>query len=381
MTMRYSNVRVTIPNVVVPRTAAARDVIDAWWRAVEAMHIVDPNILGLSRDPEAFDIHDEDGEPVELEEGVNVFLAPLNKTSPEVMHIDVTWDGHDDKGFPIRLSIAPKVHREESRTRLLALWIEHSEVASHLFTDENEYHWKNHAGQETKPPWQLGQQVMFKLEPWTKDNTADRQSRRPRPPPADKQDPLGPFSYVAPAPRPTQIGGSDAGTAGSAPQTSDGTADQVGQYFSLTRPCSTKQISIRVEVEGRSLQVKVDPKILPQHLVHKVAIGLGVDLPGWWHASVIDGEGENRTYQAGDTVKLYPASTATLAAVQEPRTQKGSVAKIPKAIGGRPPKKREPKQKHDWIQMLRDRGEVQMCDAMQFSSQIDRNKGITLTTD
>jgi hypothetical protein len=68
MTMRYSNVRVTIPNVVVPRTAAARDVISAWWRAVEATHIVDPNILCLSRDPEAFDIHDEDGDSIVLEE-------------------------------------------------------------------------------------------------------------------------------------------------------------------------------------------------------------------------------------------------------------------------------------------------------------------------
>jgi hypothetical protein len=207
MTMRYSNVRVIIPNVVVSRTAAARDVINAWWRAAEAVHIVDPNILCLSRDPEAFDIHDEDGDAIIFEEGSNVFLAPLNKTSPEVMHIDVTWDGHDSEGLPIRLSIMPRVHREESRTRLLALWIDHykarpvyGEVATHLFADEKEYCWTNHAGQETKSPWQPGQQVVFKMKPWSKENTADRQTKRPRPPPADKQDPLGPFPHFAPAP-------------------------------------------------------------------------------------------------------------------------------------------------------------------------------------
>jgi hypothetical protein len=276
----------------------------------------------------------------------------------------------------------PRVHLEESRTRLLALWIDHykahpvyGEVATHLFTDENEYYWTNHAGQETRPPWQPGQQVVFKTKPWSKENTADRQTKRPRPPPADRQDPLGPFSHFAPAPPPTQTGGTDAREAGSVPSASDGTADQVGQYHSLMRPCSTRQINIRVEVEGRSLQVKVDPRILTQQLVHKVAIGLGVDLPVWWHASVINWDGNNRTYQEGDTVKFYPATTTTLEAVRGPRIQKGSVAAIPKAVGGPPPKKSVPKPKHDWIQKLRDRGEVQMCDAMQFSSQIDRNKG------
>jgi hypothetical protein len=112
MTMRYSIVRVTIPNIVIQQTAAARDVINAWWAAVEQNHIVDPNILCLSRDPEAFDIQEENRNQVEIDEGVEIFLAPLNKTSPEVMCIDVTWDGHDDKGLPLSLGIAPRVHRE-----------------------------------------------------------------------------------------------------------------------------------------------------------------------------------------------------------------------------------------------------------------------------
>jgi hypothetical protein len=42
MTMRYSTVLVTIPNVIIPRTAAARDVTNAWWAAVEANHIQGP---------------------------------------------------------------------------------------------------------------------------------------------------------------------------------------------------------------------------------------------------------------------------------------------------------------------------------------------------
>jgi hypothetical protein len=105
--------------------AAARDAINAWWAAVKQNHIVDPNILCLSRDPEAFDIQDENGDQVEIEEGAEIFLEPLNKTSPEVMQVDVTWDGHDNKGLPLRLGIEPRVHRETPRSRLLWLWIEH----------------------------------------------------------------------------------------------------------------------------------------------------------------------------------------------------------------------------------------------------------------
>jgi hypothetical protein len=96
-------------------------VINAWWAAVEGDHIVDPNIQCLSRDPEALDIQDENGDQIELEEGAELFLAPLDKTSPEVFCINLTWDGFNNEGLPIRLGITPRVHRETSRSRLLKL--------------------------------------------------------------------------------------------------------------------------------------------------------------------------------------------------------------------------------------------------------------------
>jgi hypothetical protein len=145
MTMQYSRVRVIIPNVVLPRTAAARDVINAWWVAAERAEIKDPNIVCLSRDPEAFDIQDEDGNPVFIEEGEEIFLKPLNRTCPEVMTVDVTWDGFDTKVQTLKLSISPQVHRETPRSRLLVLWIEHyktkeahAKVASHPFTERKD---------------------------------------------------------------------------------------------------------------------------------------------------------------------------------------------------------------------------------------------------
>jgi hypothetical protein len=190
MTMKYSTVRYSIPNIVVPKTAAARDVVNAWWAAVERNQIKDPNIVCLTKDPEEDDFKDEDGNDlITLEEGAEVFLIPRNKTSPDVMIVDVTWDGFDSKGLPLRLSISPSVHWEAPRSRLLALWIEHyknhrehAEVASHLFTAENEYYLKDHTGVETAPPWTPGQQVIFKMKPWSKENAADRQRKRPRPP-------------------------------------------------------------------------------------------------------------------------------------------------------------------------------------------------------
>jgi hypothetical protein len=133
-------------------------------------------------------------------------------------------------------------------------------VASHLFTDENEYYWTDHTGKPRAPPWHPGQQVVFKLKPWSKENTAERQQKRPGPPPSDEQDPLGRFSHFTPPSPPSLTGEAGAAVVGAAPSTTEGAADQIGQYHSLTRPRSTRQVIIKVEVEGRSVQVKVDPK-------------------------------------------------------------------------------------------------------------------------
>jgi hypothetical protein len=221
--------------VFIPRTASARDVTNAWWAAVEREHITDPSILCLSRDPEVFDIQDENGDQVEIDDDVEIFLQPLNRTSPEVMRVDVTWDGHDGTGQSSRLTIPVQVHLDAPRSRLLALWIEHhkaipsyAEVASHLFTDENEHNWTDQTGAKTAPPWTPGQQVIFKLKPWTRENMADRQQKRPRPSPSDGKGPLGPFSHFSPAPPSTLTGGAGTADTGTASPPADGAADQIG---------------------------------------------------------------------------------------------------------------------------------------------------------
>jgi hypothetical protein len=140
-------------------------------------------------------------------------------------------------------------------------------------------------------------------------------------------------------------------------------------------------VNVVVLVEDQTVQLKVDPKTLTQTLMHRAAQALSMHLPGWWHASVIDGIGDSHTYQEGDTVKLYPASQESVERIREPRTPKGSASKIPKAIGGPPPKRKEPKQKRDWIQELSDRGEIQIQDVQQFSNQIIGDKMVTMTTD
>jgi hypothetical protein len=44
MTVKCSRVSVSIPNIVIPKVASARDVLNAWWTAVERDQIKDPNI-------------------------------------------------------------------------------------------------------------------------------------------------------------------------------------------------------------------------------------------------------------------------------------------------------------------------------------------------
>jgi ribonuclease HI len=391
MTLRYSVVRFSIPDIVIPRGAAARDVISAWWSLVDRNQVKDPNIVCLSRDPDMYEIQNEAGEGyIEIEDGMEIFLKPMNKTSREVMTIDVTWDGFDKDGLPLRLSISPSVHREAPRSRLLELWLEFyktsptdGEVASHMFTDENEYYWKDHTGAEATPPWTPGQQVVLKMKPWVKDNTAERQRKRPRPPPADGRDPLrpslGPLGSGSPGiSTGASVSGSDLSS-----QPTGGSHDPMNQYVPLRRMCPTRQVTIRVIVYEQTIELKVNPKIILKELLHKVPQTISRDLPGWWHACVVDGKGDNQTYQEGYTIMLYAASEESIRRVNEPRTPKGSVALIPKAIGGTPDpkKKKELKEKRDWIWELCERGEIPIKDAGQFFNQIDTNKMVTMTTD
>jgi hypothetical protein len=257
------------------------------------------------------------------------------------MTVDVTWDGFDASRQTLRVSVSPQVHREAPRSRRRALSIEHfkthpthAEVAPHLFTDENEYYWRDESGAEAAPPWTPGQQVIFKMKPWSKENTAGRQQKRPRPPTSDGKDPLGLFSHFYPVPPSSLTGGAGGADAGTPTQPAGGTADQLGQYHSLARPCPKRQVDITVMAEGRTTRIKAEPKILIQNLVHRVAQALTMNLPGWWHASVVDGIGDNHTYQENDTIKPCPASQESVERMRDPRTPQGSVAKILKAIGG-----------------------------------------------
>jgi hypothetical protein len=133
MNVKYSVVRYSIPDIVIPGGAAARDVVNAWWNAVDHNQVKDPNLLCLSRDLEMYEFQKETGESCfDIEDGMEIFLVPRNKTSPEVVRVDVTWDGFDKDGLPLRLSIPPTVHREVPRSRLLALWLE--QYKAHLPT-------------------------------------------------------------------------------------------------------------------------------------------------------------------------------------------------------------------------------------------------------
>jgi hypothetical protein len=161
MTMKYGAAHVTLRNILIPMIPAARDVVNAWWAAVDRQQVTDSNITCLPRNWNEYNICNADEDPIgDIAENMEIFLSPKSKTNPETDSIMVTWDGFGAEGPSLKLSICPRVHREESGSRLLARWIEyyrmrpeHAEIASQLFTSENEYFWKDHAGKETAPPW------------------------------------------------------------------------------------------------------------------------------------------------------------------------------------------------------------------------------------
>jgi hypothetical protein len=143
-------------------------------------------------------------------------------------------------------------------------------------------------------------------------------------------------------------------------------------------------VNVTIEEEGQSFAVNIHPQELEKGPVHIVSRAYSVDLPGHWHPQVISGLGKVCQYQEGDVIRLFPATTESLRSVTEPRTQKGSVAAIPNAIGGGKPAERQKKPQEeqcDWIAELKAPGEVQIQDPGQFTAQFQMDKMVTMTTD
>jgi hypothetical protein len=203
---------------------------------------------------------------------------------------------------------------------------------------------------------------------------------------------LGPFSHY-PTATPAGSGGTSdtLGAPGASDTTGTATNADAGesqkgqyQYIYLTRRLSTKMVNVTVEAEGRSYAVKVKPQEVQKDLVHKVAREYAVDLPGHWHPRVISGTGDVCRYQEGDVIGMCPAAEKSLKTVTEPRTERGSAAKIPKAIGGEKPAERPvkvTKEKRNWIDELIAPGGYQEQDAMKSKQQLQLDKIITMPTD
>jgi hypothetical protein len=103
-------------------------------------------------------------------------------------------------------------------------------------------------------------------------------SERDQGPPSDGQDPLGPFKGQSQLAPPATSTGSGAAGADQTTQPAEGTSDQESQYVPLRRTCPTRQVNIRVMVEEQTIELKVNPKIVIQDLVHAAARAISRDL-------------------------------------------------------------------------------------------------------
>jgi hypothetical protein len=103
---------------------------------------------------------------------LEIFLAPIDEPNTIAgFRIHLTWDGYDRHRMPYKLSMNPLITRDMSRNSLLEIW--KAEVG------HQEEWWRNEYGHEAAPPWDKKLQVVFKLEPWTKENTQSRKTKRP----------------------------------------------------------------------------------------------------------------------------------------------------------------------------------------------------------
>jgi hypothetical protein len=83
-----------------------------------------------------------------------------------------------------------------------------------------------------------------------------------------------------------------------------------------------------VVVKGNLYGISIHPKELAQQIVHKIEREYSMNLPGRWHARVVEGTGDICKYQERYVVMLFPANQRTLEVIRNPRTAKGSTLQI-----------------------------------------------------
>jgi hypothetical protein len=114
------------PNILIPRMASASDLVNAWWRIIDSRSVMDPVILPIPREVADYEVQDKDGQLPDTTEGLEIILKPIaGPQNSDRFRIIVTWDGYDHEGLSFKLSIDPKVDRNESRNSLLRRWKEH----------------------------------------------------------------------------------------------------------------------------------------------------------------------------------------------------------------------------------------------------------------
>jgi hypothetical protein len=130
-------------------------------------------------------------------------------------------------------------------------------------------------------------------------------------------------------------------------------------------------------------RIAIHPKVVEKDPFHGVERGFGIDLKVHWHPRVIIGTADVCRYQEGDIVRLFAATERSLEAVLEPRTKRGSVAKITKTVGGSPKRKKakESTVKRDWSGDVRAGGETEETDPHTVTTQVQMDKMIRLTTE
>jgi hypothetical protein len=107
--MRYSTARKTSQNILIPLTSAEHDVGNGWSKAVDSQHVMDPNILCLSRDWNEYNIGDEDDHQIDIAEGMEMtMIIEHYKTHPE--HAEIASQVFTDDIGRIRPSQRHALH-------------------------------------------------------------------------------------------------------------------------------------------------------------------------------------------------------------------------------------------------------------------------------
>jgi hypothetical protein len=103
---------------------ASRDVVNAWWRAVEDPNLTEPNFVSLSKEYSYYTVHNRARGDIEsISAGMEIYISPVTPVmSSSEVRVWVTGTMKDWEEYSFHTGSQPAIDRNLPEQQILDAW-------------------------------------------------------------------------------------------------------------------------------------------------------------------------------------------------------------------------------------------------------------------